>query len=371
MTVTALTDELKNARRQVVTDGYEMSLGEIVSLYKSGELVIDPNYQRLFRWEESQKTRFIESLLLGIPVPPIFVFQRESGVWELIDGLQRISTVLQLTGDLKNSDGGQYEILELGGTNLLPGLAGMKWQGVDQNDPDGLTSSLQLEIKRSRIRVEILRKESEEEAKFELFQRLNTGGSRLSEQEVRNSVLIMMDPRFFNWLQSLTEFAVFKQSVQLTSTQQNQQQWMEMVLRFVAYRRHPYERGLDVNEYLDKAARHVVNLSEQDLEQERELFEWTFSTLVRCVGVDVFKRWDGAKHSGKFLISGFDPIVYGTSINRAGIEAMDEIERCEWLTDKVRKMWSIGEFLINSGQGVRGTTRLTNLLPFGARHFAP
>jgi hypothetical protein len=49
MTVTALTEELKQARRQVVTDGYEMSLGEIISLYKSRELVIDPNYQRLFR----------------------------------------------------------------------------------------------------------------------------------------------------------------------------------------------------------------------------------------------------------------------------------------------------------------------------------
>eukprot|EP01041_Mallomonas_annulata_P019632 gene19632-39051_t len=67
MTLVAVTEQLNTARRKVVTDGYEMSLGEIASLYKSGELVIDPNYQRLFRWEESQRTRFIESLLLGIP----------------------------------------------------------------------------------------------------------------------------------------------------------------------------------------------------------------------------------------------------------------------------------------------------------------
>jgi hypothetical protein len=162
MTVEALIAELKDARRQVVTDGYDMSLGEVASMYKSGELVIDPNYQRLYRWEESQRTRFIESLLLGIPVPPIFVFQRESGVWELIDGLQRISTVLQLMGDLRHPDKGTYTPLVLGGTNLLPGLAGMKWRKEnDEDDPNGFNTALQLEIKRARIRVEILRKESD------------------------------------------------------------------------------------------------------------------------------------------------------------------------------------------------------------------
>jgi len=62
-------------------------------------------FQRLFRWEDERKTRFIESLLLGIPIPPIFVFQGENGVWELIDGLQRLSTVFQLSGDLKDADG--------------------------------------------------------------------------------------------------------------------------------------------------------------------------------------------------------------------------------------------------------------------------
>jgi hypothetical protein len=308
---------------------------------------------------------------LGIPVPPIFVFQRESGVWELIDGLQRISTVLQLTGDLLDTDGNPYEPLQLGGTNLLPALSGMKWRAEEDNDSDALTPSLQLELKRARIRVEILRKESDEEAKFELFQRLNTGGSKLSEQEVRNSVLIMLNQKFFNWMQELSENADFVKSVQLTSAQQSQQQALEMVLRFIAYRRHPYIRGLDVNEYLDIAARHLATLPDVDLVQEKELFEWTFATLVEYVGPDVFKKWDGVKHTGKFLISAFDPIIYGVSCNRAAIDAMDVVPRRDWLSTKVRTMWTTGEFLINSGQGVRGTTRLTHLLPFGLAHFAP
>ena len=97
----ALSDEIETARTEIVSDGYEMSVGEILNLYRDNEITINPEYQRLFRWDESSKTRFIESLLLGIPIPPIFVFQEENGVWELIDGLQRLSTIFQFAGILR------------------------------------------------------------------------------------------------------------------------------------------------------------------------------------------------------------------------------------------------------------------------------
>jgi hypothetical protein len=371
MTVEILSTELKVARRQVVTDGYDMSLGEVASMYKNGELVIDPNYQRLYRWEESQRTRFIESLLLGIPVPPIFVFQRESGVWELIDGLQRISTVLQLMGELRHPDNGEYPPFVLGGTNLLPALAGMKWHKENDDDASGFDTALQLEIKRARIRVEILRKESDEEAKFELFQRLNTGGTKLSEQEVRNSVLVMINIQFYDWLLTMTRLPAFEATVQLTDTQRNQQQAVEVALRFVAYRRHPYERGLDVNEYLDTAARHLSKLNAQDLLDETALFEWTFYTLQSEVSNDVFKRWDGGKHLGPFSISAFDAIAYGVAENHVAIQAMVAADRPQWLQERVRQLWQDPVFQTNSGSGVRGTTRLTNLLPYAAQYFKP
>lgn len=371
MTVGALTAELKEARRRVVTDGYDMSLGEIASMYKSGELLIDPNYQRLYRWEESQRTRFIESLMLGIPVPPIFVFQRESGAWELIDGLQRISTVLQLMGELRHPDNGTYFPLVLGGTNLLPGLAGMRWNKENDDDPNGFDTKLQLEIKRSRIRVEILRKESDEDAKFELFQRLNTGGTKLSEQEVRNSVLVMINTEFYDWMLRLTRYASFDATVQLTDTQRNQQQAVEIALRFIAYRRHPYERGLDVNEYLDTAARHLAKMNGTEMVHEQALFEWTFDTLQSDVSNDVFKRWDGSRHLGPFLISAFDAIAYGIATNHAAIKTMADGDRPQWLTQKVHALWQDEAFQTNSGSGVRGTTRLTNLLPYAANYFKP
>lgn len=86
--------EISVARKEIVADGYDMSIGEVMNLYRDEEMIIDPEFQRYFRWKASQKTKFIESLLLGIPFPPIFVFQTQKGLWELIDGLQRLSTVV-------------------------------------------------------------------------------------------------------------------------------------------------------------------------------------------------------------------------------------------------------------------------------------
>lgn len=101
-----LSEEIAKAQRLVRTDAYQMSIGEIVSMYESAEIKIDPDFQRLFRWDIGQKSKLVESLLLGIPLPPIFVFEREDGSWELIDGLQRLSTVLEFMGKLRRPEGG-------------------------------------------------------------------------------------------------------------------------------------------------------------------------------------------------------------------------------------------------------------------------
>ena len=368
MSVEELQQELGIAKRQVVTDGYEMSLGEIASLYKNSELIIAPAYQRLIRWDESQKTRFIESILLGIPVPPIFVFQREDGIWELIDGLQRISTVLHLMGVLQ-TDGAVSAPLVLEGTNYLPSLAGMKWAGLE-GDASVFNIPLQLEIKRARMRVEILRKESDQDTKYELFQRLNTGGSKLSEQEVRNSVMVMLNFEFFEWIRLIANIDKFRNSIQLTDAQIEIAQDHEMALRFVAYRHFPYSRGLDVNEYLDLAARNLSHMTSEQREVEREVFEWTFDLLWMAFNGDAFRRWDGTRHLGRSLLSAFDVITFGVSSNRANISLMTDEARVAWIKFKVRAMWSAQDFLTYSAPGVRGTTRLTHLLPFAQQYFA-
>ena len=360
--MTHLTAEIDAARRRVVSDGYDMSLGELISLYRDDELIINPIYQRYFRWNHSQKTRFIESLLLGIPTPPIFVFQQPEGTWELIDGLQRLSTVLEFVGVLKDNSGEPSEASSIAGTNLVPSLAGVKWTS--------LPSAHRLDLRRSRIRVEILKKESDEEAKFELFQRLNTGGSHLSAQEVRNCVLVMANQAFHDWLKTLTEYPSFQTTVVLSEAARQEQRDMEIVLRYVAYRRSPYSPGRDVNEYLDHAALQLArDMTSESRKQEEEGFHRSFDLLESALAGNAFKKWNGHEHGGGFLISGFDAIAHGLACNQEKI--CSQADSQSWIRDRVRSVWQEEEFQKYSGQGVRGTTRLRYLLPFGEAYFTP
>ena len=83
-----LKEEITERRKEIVVDSYPMSIGEMMNLYKDSEIDVHPEFQRFYRWDEEQKTKLIESILLGIPIPPIFVFQKANGKWDVIDGQQ-------------------------------------------------------------------------------------------------------------------------------------------------------------------------------------------------------------------------------------------------------------------------------------------
>jgi uncharacterized protein with ParB-like and HNH nuclease domain len=200
----SLQAQIDKKRKEIKTDGYPMSIGEWLSMYERDELDIHPEFQRYYRWSAEQKTSLIESILLGIPLPPIFVSQRSDGVWDVVDGLQRLSTIFQFVGILKDEDGENIDPLVLEGTKYLPALNGISWENEDE-PKKAIPKDLQLVIKRSKISASIILKESDETAKFDLFQRLNTGGSELSPQEVRNCLLMMMNKPMFDWLLICTE----------------------------------------------------------------------------------------------------------------------------------------------------------------------
>ena len=366
-----LNAEIENARKDIVSDGYEMSLGEVINLYKDTELKINPEFQRLFRWDITRKTRFIESILLSIPIPPIFVFQDDDGNWELIDGLQRLSTVLEFTGNLIGSDGKAVDPSALEGTKFLPSLADMHWQTWKEGDKS-IDKALQLQIRRARIRVEILLKESDVNAKFELFQRLNTGGANLSPQEVRNCVAVMVNPEYYTMLKTLAIDPSFQTTTAQTENAIEKQANVELVLRFFAFRNHPYVPGLDVHEYLDEA---LIEMAEPDSavdwEAESKCFKTTFSMLNDALSDNAFKRWDGASFSGKFLMSMFETVAFGISQNLDGLKNMENEDATSFIVDRSKQLWSDVDFTNNSGAGVRGTTRLAKLLPMAVEKFKP
>jgi len=367
----ALAEEIKAARKKVITDGYEMSLGEIINLYKDEELIIDPVFQRLFRWDDERKTRFIESLILGIPIPPIFVYQDENGVWELIDGLQRLSTVLQLTGDLKGERAVELGPLVLNGTKFLPSLNNKRWAATSEEANDGIGQPVQIEIKRARVRVEILKAESDISAKFELFQRLNTGGAGLSEQEVRNSIAVSINKDFYNWLMGISENPDFVETTQQTKIAIDSQAGVELALRFVAFRSVEYQAGLDVHEYLDDALIRMATDQTFDMAAEGEVFAKTFRFLSEALGDASFKRWNGQAFTGKFLMSVFEVLSTGVSHNVTALTAMSPEARSDFIREAAKNLWNNQIFTQNSGAGVRGTTRLARLLPIAADLLKP
>ncbi len=138
-----LEKEILNGRNSLSSDRLDMSFGELMNMYSNDELVIDPEFQRLFRWDNHQMTRFIESLLLGIPIPSIFVAEDPDGKWEIVDGLQRLSTILSFFGMLKHTP--QKNGWELESGDVVEALQGLK--------VSDLPIKYQLNIKRSVCRA--------------------------------------------------------------------------------------------------------------------------------------------------------------------------------------------------------------------------
>ena len=89
----SLQKEIDLMAKSIKTDNYPMSIGGLANLYLDGDLQINPIYQRMFRWDITQQSALIESILLNIPIPPVYVYQNEKGKWNLIDGQQRLSTI--------------------------------------------------------------------------------------------------------------------------------------------------------------------------------------------------------------------------------------------------------------------------------------
>ncbi|MDH5561419.1 MAG: DUF262 domain-containing protein [Deltaproteobacteria bacterium] len=361
----SLIEELEKAKQNINSDGYEMSIGELINLYRDGDIIISPAYQRLFRWEEWQQTSFIESLLIEIPTPPIFVHQDDSGTWEIIDGLQRTSTILKFTGHLKDADGQLLPATVLQGTKLAPSLNNKRWDAED--DSTGLGEDLKRSLKRTRIRVEILKPGSGPKAKYELFQRLNTGGSPLSEQEVRNCVARMINPEFQDWLENCRIQDVFTSSMKLSDRSKSYQTDTELLIRFFAFRNIPYQSSLDVHEYLDNALIEMASNSQFPYENEYDTFLQTFSFISSALGVNAFQKWNGTKFYGKFLLSAYEIITHCISFNIDKLSAMQESDRGLLIRDKVIELWNNPDFTKNSGMGISGKARLSKLLPIAKK----
>ena len=217
-----LKNEIEEAKRSVNTDTGQITLGEVAKMYASSELNILPEFQRLFRWTIDRKSNFVESILIGIPIPPAFVYENENGTWELIDGLQRISTVLEFMGVLRDPDTGKPRRSQLIKTKYLPSLGDVVWEAEAEGEIS-LDKSLQLFFRRHRFDFQILKHPSDPKTKYDLFQRLNRGGAYANEQEVRTCSMVLTNRDFTQRLRQFVTKEEFKKILQVTEEQRMNQ----------------------------------------------------------------------------------------------------------------------------------------------------
>ncbi len=261
----------------------DISFNELMDMAENGELEIRPEFQRIFVWTEAQQSRFIESLLLELPVPPIYVIEQgEEGHYLLIDGLQRLSTYLHFRGCLTNKyrdvEHGQY--LKLESCDIVTQLNGITW--------DQLDTALQIRLKRSFIIIQVIRKESNNDLKFHMFKRLNAGGASLSPQQSRNAFMRILPngDQVMDFAESVAktpDFIATCTSV-LSDKHMDGQNDAGFALRFFAFKnaRANYIHDVDsfIDDFVEEIAREGASKKTSfDYIKERKHFLKTFEVL--------------------------------------------------------------------------------------------
>ena len=354
-----LEKQITDERSRLSTDRMDISFGELLNMYKVGELIIRPEYQRLFRWTGAQKTALIESILLGIPIPPIFVAEDENGVWELVDGLQRISTIISFFGDLDEKvlkaaadktidtdedcmDNKNKWTLESG--SLIDDLEGF--------DVDTLPKKYVINIKRAVCRVEILRGESNTAMKYELFKRLNSGGSKLTAQEIRNAIYRGINPKLNTLTEELSKNELFKKLVSLSEQKRQELYDQELILRFIAFLNKVDKRNSNMEKYLDEFMETAVKDANFDLEYYRVVFIQTMEIISRVCGENVFRN-----ERNLFVPAYFEGITIGVAQNFEKYEQSPEL-----IVARVQQLKKDDTFKKYSGSASNSKSRIKNRL---------
>lgn len=362
-----LEAEISNARRAIASDGYPMSIGELTNLYRDSELIIRPEFQRFFRWTDVQKSRLVESLLLGIPLPSLFVAQTDNGRWEVVDGLQRLSTIFELQGELIDATGKRVPQLKLLGTKYLPSLEGKFWLNEDQKL--SLSEAQRLDIKRSKLDLKIIKRESSTQTKFDLFQRLNSYGSQLNAQELRSALLVAASPEFFARLERLAGYEEFKYSVQLNEKQLEERYDLELVTRFIVLHNWPDSKLTvsslrDLPQVLDDQSIKLATDFPRGFKTIENVFKRTFKIIAENGNEDVFRRWDASREEfrGGFLTSAFEIIAFGL-----GYHIAHENEHKVDLIRVAKRLWCMPNMQSGYSTGRSTESRLVEFIPLGRR----
>jgi len=322
----SLETQLKEQRRTVDFDTFDIHVQQLLQMLKEGQIWSAPRYQRLFRWDDIRCSQFIESLMLGIPIPSLFMATNPDSSWEVVDGLQRLSTLVKFAGGdelrKKLNLHGQLRLSEL---KKLKNFKGLRLQDFPP--------TVRQHFLTRPCKVITLNDKSDNIVRYDLFERLNTGGISLSPQEIRDCVF---SGPFADKLDQLSKEKSFQKVVKLTKKQQRDATREECVLRFFAFKDKykSFDHSvLDfLNSYMEDAAKKF------DYTSQEAIFARTFAQLTKAFPKGI--RRPGGKMSTPLNL--YEGIAVGAALALGKVDQLDTSGIKQWLPSEELRRFTTG-----------------------------
>ncbi|MBB5192621.1 hypothetical protein HNQ50_003365 [Silvimonas terrae] len=271
-----------------------LSLRDIVDQITEKEIELSPDFQREFVWKKRQRTRLVESILLGIPLPAFYFNQDVDGTYQVVDGVQRLSTVSLFMNNRHQLDGADLEYLQ--------SLDGLTYAELDV--------AASRRFRSTQIVVHVIEPQTPAEVKYDIFGRVNTLGSPLSAQEIRHA---MSKPKSRKFIKELSEFPSFDEATEWQYWRKDRDAEegrvrdggrmtnRELVLRFCAFRRYTdadYRSYSSLDAFLVEFIRRIDGRSDgspaipdDELFALKEDFERAMINAHQILGTAAFRRW--------------------------------------------------------------------------------
>ncbi len=268
----------------------KLKIVEYLERYDKSQLILNPDFQRNKIWKEDKKSLFIESILLGYPIMPFYLNQQKDGSWVVVDGLQRTSALL----DFMRND------LKLSGLEQMQSLEGLNYAS--------LPLPLKAKFQEKRILVYVLKPSNSTEVVYDLFKRINTGGTKLELQEIRNAILQGKSTKI---LKELAENEIF-----ITATSKGidskRMKDRELILRYFAFQVFDYQIEYQGNwgRFLEETMRKLNYLAEEEIEVLKTDFLRVMQQTHDFFGEDNFRLKNSKGKKSKINSAVFETISF-------------------------------------------------------------
>jgi hypothetical protein len=268
--------DIEVGQRKIIWQAKDFSIREFLTMKNDGELVLQPTYQRNFVATDLIASKLIESILLDVPIPVVYLAEEQDGSYSVIDGQQRLTSFLSfLAGKFPDN-----RPFKLSGLKVLPEINRRFFIDLD--------SELQKKIRSTTIHSIIIKKESNPDIKFEIFERLNTGSTKLNEDEIRNTVY---RGKYIDLLAELSENQGFHVLVKKDNFKKRMI-YRGMILRFFALSEKSYlNYKSSMKQFSNKELRDNKDLSTSKEKEYRNRFEHCLDLVKVVFGEMAFRRY--------------------------------------------------------------------------------